>query len=260
MTDHPPRLNDVRLVAPRLLASCLLVCLLLAAGCGSRTPPAPVFDKVLPPQLADSGHSLRPHRLAYRKATMQMHYTVVLDESPPAGDDPAWRVEILFPGSDVPDRIWLDRNSLAFRARDLVTGKYRIEVAMEDGHFSGALTPAEGSDFTPVSYDRHYPHDAFEPAIINYAVAGLGLEPGLTASIPVFDLNDGSSMQWSNVEVLGEEAITIDGQSFDTWKVRSDGIKNKTLWIDRISRLAVRMETAGNPGAWEIEPGSIEYL
>lgn len=176
--------------------------------------------------------------------------------------DQGWLVAVAFnPGPDSkPDQMWLDKASLAFRKRYLPLKDYTIDVSMKDGLFSGNLAPSQGSDYTAVVYNKSYDHDAFEPAIINYAIAGLPLARGYTASIPVFDLNNGSQMFWSNIKVIGEEMVQIDDAEFDCWKVNSDGIRNKTLWISKQDLIAVKMVTKGNAGSWKLVPSSLKFF
>ena len=237
------------------------VVIVLAAwvmGCSAAQPPTPLYSKVTPAHPSVSAAGLIGHQLTYEKAGYTMRYAMAAGEYT---GKPVWQLDVFFnptPGS-APDTLYLDRKTLAFVGRHLAMQDYSIKVHYEAGHFSGELTPTAGSSFTPVVYDKVYPHGAFEPAVINYAIAALPLAEGYRASIPVFDLNDGSQMFWSNVDVQGSEKLSIDGQEFDTWKVRSAGIRNKTLWISKQHGVAVKMITEGNPGAWYLVPSSIQW-
>lgn len=238
--------------------SLTLLVLLIAwtSACAEREIPQPVYQKVTPDEVKISKGHMQPHTIRYMKSGKVMNYSV---DATQLNGQAAMRVNIDFnqePAAQ-PDQIWIDRATHAFRKRLLSMPAYTIEVAMDQGHFGGALTPAEGADYSAVKYDKQYPHDAFEPAIINYAIAALPLDEGYTASIPVFDLNNGSEMFWSNIKVLGRDRLNIDGVEFETWKVESDGIRKKTIWIDQATRLAIKMKTAGNFGAWKIDPASM---
>jgi hypothetical protein len=227
-----------------------------STACAKGEPPAPIFTKTLPEQAATAANRLKPHTLRYEKLGNIMNYKVLEDEY---RDMPSWLVEIDFdqdPESK-PDQIWLDQTTLAFRGRLLKLKDYTIEVSMISGLFSGKLAPTEGSKYTPVIYNKQYKHDLFEPAIINYAIAALPLALGYTASIPVIDLNNGSQQFWSNIKVLSEEKVEIGGIEFDCWKVESNGIRKKTIWVSKKDSITVKMETKGNSGAWKVVPSSI---
>ncbi|GAB4196443.1 MAG: hypothetical protein Tsb002_29780 [Wenzhouxiangellaceae bacterium] len=245
----------------RTLLFCCLLLAFTACTSSARTPPEPIYPKVLPGDASLNPAIITPHRLRYRKSGMFMVYDV---RPVRYGDTNAIQAKIFvnqeYADDVATDTIIFDRKTLAYRARQLGGGAdspYRLEIEVQDHHLTGQLTPGQGSDYQPRSYDKQYPHDAFEPAIINYFIAALPLSEGYRASLPVFDLNDGSQMFWSNIEVLGRETLTIDGHTFDTWKVFSDGIKQKTIWISTNAPYAVQMKTSGNWGAWQIVPDAI---
>ncbi len=244
-----------KLFQPTFTAILLLIAITLSS-CASRTPPEPIFQKVIPGNADINSERMQAHSIRYQKSSWSMDYQITATEK---DNLQLWRADIYFnrQADSKPDSIWYDRQTLAFRGRLLPLQDYTIDVSMRDGLFSGTLSPAEGSDYSAVDYHKIYPHDAFEPAIINYFIAALPLSTGYTASIPVFDLNNGSQMFWSNIEVLGEEMVAIGDQSFDTWKVVSNGIKKKTIWISKQYPFAIKMQTSGNPGSWLIVPDSI---
>ncbi len=235
----------------------LLLTLITASSCATGAPPEPIYDKVIPGDASINAGRMQAHSIRYEKSSWSMDYVIE-----PAEKDglSLWHAAIYFnrEADTKPDSIWFDHTTLAFRSRLLPLQDYTIDVNMQNGLFSGILKPAEGSDYSPVDYHKTYPHDAFEPAIINYFIAALPLEIGYTASIPVFDLNNGSQMFWSNVQVVAEEVLNVDGHSFDTWKVVSDGIKKKTIWISKQFPFAIKMQTSGNSGSWMVVPDSIK--
>lgn len=235
----------------------LFVLILSITSCARGGPPDPIYQKIKPGDTSIQSERISAHRIQYKKSTVSMNYTMVAVEQKGI---PLWQIDIDFNSgaSSKPDRIWFDTRTLAFRGRLLPLADYTIDVKMDEGLFSGNLTPTDGSDYSPIQYNKTYPHDAFEPAIINYFIGALPLQVGYTASIPVFDLNNGSQMLWSNISVVDEEIVTIDGQTFDTWKVISDGIKKKTIWVSKQYPFAIKMQTSGNFGSWLIVPSSIE--
>lgn len=191
------------------------------------------------------------HDIRYEKTGGAMRYVM---ESVEKDGKSLLKLQVYFnPQPDsVPDTIYLDPKTMAFVERRLELPNYLIQVYYEDGLFHGDLTPAPDSDFKPVTYNKTYPHGAFEPAVINYAIKALPLADGYKASIPVFDLNNGSQMLWSNITVMGREMIEVNGQQYDTWKVKSQGIREKTIWISVDKPYAIKMETKGNFGSWEL--------
>ena len=153
------------------------------------------------------------------------------------------------------DIMFFDSNTLEYRGRILGSGedsKYLLDVSFSNNHFTGELIPKNDSEYEPRTYDKTYPHGAFEPAVINYFISALPLKEGYTASIPVFDLNNGSQMFWSNIKVLKREKLKIQKKEYDTWKVLSSGIREKTIWVSVTEPYAVKMKTKGNPGSWEL--------
>ena len=128
---------------------------------------------------------------------------------------------------------------------------YVLDIKFDENRLTGSLEPTPGSDYKPVTYDKSYPHNAFEPAVINYFIAALPLTKGYKASIPVFDLNNGSEMFWTNIEVVGREKVKVGGKVYETWKVESHGIKEKTVWIAEDVPYAIKMKTKGSWGTWE---------
>ena len=227
--------------------------LLLATSCSSSEHPGPIYTKVLPGDLALHPERLRPHSIRYKKLSGSMYYEmdrVTID------DRSLYKLDIYFnsDGEGVPDSIYFDPETLGYSGRHLELQDYTIDVQFQDGYFTGNLIPAEGSNYDPVTYDKQYEHGAFEPAVINYFIAALPLAEGYTASIPTFDLSNGSQILWANIEVLGKEILEIDGIQYNTWKVISDGIRQKTLWISEDVPYAIKMQTKGVFGTWEIDP------
>ncbi len=221
-------------------------------GCSTAQPPGkPSFDPVIPGDAALVVDRIVPHKIKYEKSGGNMTY--VMDEVIKDGKE-AYELKIYFnqDESGIPDKIYIDKKTLGYIGRRLEMKDYIIDVKFSNNRFSGKLDPTEGSDYTEVVYDKEYPHNAFEPAVINYFIAALPLKKGYTASIPVFDLNKGSQMFWSNIEVLGRESVKVDGKKYETWKVKSTGIKEKTIWVSTEVPYALKMKTKGSWGTWEL--------
>ena len=235
------------------LKSGWLLALLLVCSCSNTIGPIAVYQKVLPGDPVLNPSRITPHTIRYQKVGNSMEYEV---NNVVYNGRQALEFNVYFggksPTNSTPDRMYADIETLAYRGRLLTLKDYIIDVKVNDQHFTGSLTPQGDGGYTPVVYNKRYPHDGFEPAIINYFIAALPLKVGYKASIPVFDLNKGSQMLWSNIEVLDKEIIELNDKQYETWKVVSDGIKKKTLWISTTLPYAIRMETDGSFGAWEL--------
>jgi len=232
---------------------CAVLALLLLLGlcaCQAASSTGPTFEKILPGDARFNAERMHAHEVSYRKSGGKMIYRITPTDRQ---DDPVWEVAVYFGDlSATPDRIYLDRQTLALRGRRLEMKDYVIDVNFVDQHFSGSLAPTAGSDYSERRYNKAYEHGVFEPAVLNYVIAALPLEVGFQASLPTLDLNGESSLYWANIDVVKREVIKIDGVKHDTWKVRSHGIKQKTLWISTSEPFVVQMKTSGNFGTWKM--------
>lgn len=230
----------------------ILTLAILICSCSKAQPPTkPSFDPVVPGDASFVVDRITPHKVMYEKTGGKMTY--VMDEVTKDGRE-AYELKIYFnqDESGIPDKIYIDKETLGYLGRRLEMKDYIIDVKFSDNRFSGKLEPTEGSEYTEMIYDKEYPHNAFEPAVINYFIVALPLEMGFNASIPVFDLNKGSQMFWTNIEVLGKETIKVKGKKYEAWKVQSSGIKEKTIWVSTEVPYALKMKTKGSFGTWEL--------
>lgn len=221
-------------------------------GCSKAQPPEnPSFDPVLPGDVSLIIERMVPHKVKYGKSGGNMTYVM---KEVIKNDREAYELAIYFnqDESGIPDKIYIDKKTLGYLGRRLEMKDYIIDVKFTDNRFQGSLDPTEGSTYTQVDYDKTYPHNAFEPAVINYFIAALPLKEGYKVSLPVFDLNKGSQMFWSNIEVIGKETVKINGKKHEAWKVLSSGIKEKTIWISTKVPYALKMKTKGSFGTWQV--------
>ncbi len=232
-----------------------LTLLIITAACSqAQEKKGAIYQKVIPGDASMNVSKITPHKVQYKKGKKaSMIYNMYKTQK--WGKD-LIELNVYFGESMdvVPDRMYFEPKTLGFAGRRLQMDRagYTIDLKFENNRMTGALEPHEGSKYTHREYDKVHPHAAFEPAVINYAIAALPLKEGYTASIPTMDLNDGSQIIWANVKVEKRETIEVGGKSFDTWKVNSKGVRDKTLWISADVPYVIRMTTKGNPGAWEV--------
>ena len=232
-----------------------LVCLAILWGnvsCSQAQNTEPLYTKVIPGDAVLKGSRLKPHRVTYKRSGKQMIYDMKLDNK---WDKEVYELLVYFGGPDVvPDRMYLNLKDGSFAGRKLQMDAqgYTIDLKFENNHMTGSLQPHEGSKYEYREYDKMHPHGAFEPAVINYTISLLPLEEGYKASIPTMDLNNGSQIIWANISVEKHETLNIGGKTYDTWKVISEGIRKKTIWVSTTEPYFIKMKTKGNPGTWEL--------
>lgn len=233
------------------ILSVLVLALLVSCGAKAQKPD-PIYQKVLPGDVNLVSDRISPHKVTYKKGKGAMIYD--MHKVSKLGRE-VYELAIYFGDeSATPDLIYMDINSLGFAGRRLQMDKagYTLDLQFAKNTMKGALTPHEGSKYEHREYNKVHPHEAFEPAVINYAITALPLEVGYTASIPTMDLNNGSEIIWANIKVEKREKVTIGSKTFDTWKVTSNGIRKKTLWVTTTEPYVIKMKTKGNPGTWEV--------
>lgn len=233
------------------VATMLLLALLVSCGAKAQKPD-PIYNKVLPGDQNLTPNRISAHKVTYKKGKGTMIYD--MHKVNKWGKE-VYELAIYFGDENAtPDLIYMDLNSLGFAGRRLQMDKagYTLDLQFENNTMNGALEPHEDSDYEHRAYNKVHPHEAFEPAVINYAITALPLKAGYTASIPTMDLNNGSEIIWANIKVEKREKVTIGGKTFDTWKVSSNGIRNKTVWVTTTEPYVIKMKTKGNPGTWEL--------
>ncbi len=234
------------------ILSLLIMALLVSCGAKAQKPD-PIYQKVLPGDISLVPSRISSHKVTYKKGRGTMIYD--MHKATKWGKE-VYELAIYFGDeSATPDLIYMDINSLGFAGRRLQMDKagYTLDLQFDQNTMKGALNPHEGSDYEYREYNKVHPHEAFEPAVINYAITALPLKEGYTASIPTMDLNNGSEIIWANIKVEKREKVTIGSKIFDTWKVISSGIRNKTVWVTTTEPYVIKMKTKGNPGTWQVE-------
>ena len=233
----------------------LIALIITMTACGKERHPGALYQKIYPKDLVDHVAIIKPHKIRYEKSGGFMIYDL---QTVNRGGRDVYRLNVYYNVDEnhAPDTMFFDVQTLGYLGRILGSGKdskYLIDVDFNNGHFTGSLTPKNNSGYTPRTYDKTYQHGFFEPAVINYFISALPLKKGYTASLPTLDLNNGSSIIWANIEVVKKETLKIDGKKYETWKVKSHGIKKKTIWVSTAEPYAVKMKTGGSFGTWEIK-------
>lgn len=227
--------------------------MLFLSGCSGSHKPSkePMYQVVIPGDLKLRASRIKPHKVKYEKSGGFMTY--VMNETEWEGRQ-IYELAIYFntDESGTPDLIYIDKETLGYVGRRMEMPEYSLQVKFYQNKFQGELVPTEGSDIKRRTYNKVYPHNAFEPAVINYFITALPLKKGYKASLPVFDLNAGSQMYWANIEVIGKEQLDVGGRTFETWKVVSKGIKEKIIWVSTNEPYAIKMKTKGTWSTWEL--------
>lgn len=243
----------------QLLSAMLLAGLCATQACAqpkfANETGEPLYERVLPGSTAIDASGLKPGVVRYVNKTNQMN--IGLEQEEYDGVD-VMTARVWFNaaiGEGRPDTIRFDRDSLAFVHRNLGNPDiYVIDVAFtNDNRFVGELVAGADSGYTSRTYDKAYLHRGFEPSILFFYVPALPLELGYKASLPTFDLNDGSQMIWANISVAGREKVKIGDRTFDTLKVVSNGIKKKTIWVAPEYPFPVKMITQGSLTPWVLD-------
>lgn len=222
--------------------------MLYSTGCAAQPSLEPEYQVVYPGSDQLDPSRIVPHQVRYERPGGFMNYDLHLAN---LDGVEVYELYVYFnTEEEPPDKMYFDPSALGFVGRTLVMPAYTVDVRFTNGQFTGVLTPGENSDLEPVTYDRAYPHGGFEPAVVNYWITALPLEEGYTASLPIFDLSNGSGLFWANIEVLQREMLEVDGVQYDTWKVESRGMRKKTIWVSTTDPFMIKMITQGSSDPW----------
>ncbi|PWL39476.1 hypothetical protein DKG77_01160 [Flagellimonas aquimarina] len=228
----------------------LVLAVLYSCSKNEQSENIPLYQKILPGSKELEIVKKDLHSNKYSKPWGTMVYGL---EEIFIDNNKYWQLNIDFMvnGKASPDTVYFDAKTLAFYKKSFKNAfsEYTGNLKFENNKLIGKLAPyTEDSQLkTPLLYDRVFPHEVFEPAMLNYLLGVLPLKKGYKVSLPMLDLNNGSSIIWANVEVLGKENVRIKGKKYETWKVLSRGSREKTFWIDTEKKAMIKME---NKGVW----------
>ncbi len=209
-----------------------------------------LYQKILPGnnQMKITTDILKSYK--YSKPFGSMAYDI---KKTLIGNNEYWQLNIDFivNGKASPDTVYFDAKTLAFYKRSFKNSfsKYKGVLKFENNKLNGQLVPySQDSKLkSPLMYDKVFRHGVFEPATLNYVLGVLPLKDGYKVSLPMLDLNNGASIIWANVEVIGKENVSHKGKTYSAWKVLSKGSREKIFWIDVENKFMVKMK---NKGVW----------
>jgi dipeptidyl aminopeptidase/acylaminoacyl peptidase len=150
----------------------------------------------------------------------------------------------VLPMGTIQDEATIDKGTLQLRKRLIHQGPAVIEVAFADNKATGKMT-MNGQE-RPITADVGGALFA-DGAGANDVVAALPLVEGYNTIFRNFDLMS-QKVQMRQLKVTGSEKVTVPAGTFDAWKVEitpADGATGQTttLWVDKASRLAVKVST-----------------
>ena len=231
----------------------------MMTGCKEPIPPhpGPIYKKIYPGSSEIDVSKLQPERIHYSKFRGSMIYNLEkLDQS----DEPLFRLFIDFKvnGRNAPDSVYFSTKDLSFKKRWFhnAFANYTGQLSMEDKTLRGQIIPEEESSLTDkLVFNKTFKHKVFEPAILHYVLSCLPLELGYRASLPMLDLNDGSSVIWANIEVVEETTTKVAGKRRKVWKIISHGSRYKTFWLLADEPVFVKMKNQGVKFKWRYKSG-----
>ncbi|SHH09034.1 DUF3108 domain-containing protein [Flagellimonas flava] len=216
----------------------------------------PIHKKVLPGHEDIDLHKIKLYSSKYFKPFGEMTYDL---NKVKFDDKQLLQLNIGFEvrGSQSPDTVFFDLKTLAFVKRSFKNSfsKYTGKLMFKNNKLTGALEPyTDDSDLKEsLQFDKQFSHGLFEPAMLSYLLGSLPLQIGYSASLPMLDLNNGGSIVWANIEVVEKKKIKVKGEWYDTWKIISDGSRNKIFWIDVADNKLVKMKNEGVWFQWKLE-------
>jgi len=250
----------LRISAQQFINSALIIALshgLLSCSLKSATEhPGALYEKILPGSSLIDVSNVSPGITRYKKFRGNMDYHLS-EAEPPSTDSFKLFIDFVVNGKSAPDTLYFDSSTLEFQSREFYNafGKYTGVLSFKNNYLTGELRPdpAGSSLQESLVYNKEYEHPVFEPAMLNYLLGALPLEIGFTASLPMLDLNNGSSIVWANIEVTGKDVLHLGGKNHEVWKILSDGSRKKTFWISTSGNYFVKMKNQGVWFSWTLD-------
>ena len=236
-----------------LLLLLILLSILMFAHSKGEISKGPLFQKVLPGDSQIDVSKVSLQRLMYEKPNGNMIFN--LEKNNDSSNFKLF-IDFVVDGKSAPDTVYFNSETLAFAKRHFYNawGDYTGKLAFDSNKLSGTLSPSsEKSQLkNDLVYDKEFEHEAFEPAMLGYLIGSLPLKLGYKASLPMIDLDNGSRIIWANIEVVEKEKINVKGETYTTWKVISNGSRNKVFWISTTDNYFVKMKNKGVWFSWKL--------
>ncbi|HEU0122814.1 MAG TPA: alpha/beta fold hydrolase [Bryobacteraceae bacterium] len=144
------------------------------------------------------------------------------------------------PGGEVVESAVLAKDTLHLLQRSLKQGPANIQFTVKDGKAEGTMS-INGKD-RPIQAELPGPLFA-DGAGSMAAIGALPLAVGYKATFHNFDLSK-QKPKLMQVEVTGEEKVTVAAGSFDTWKLdvtsADGGNERLQFWVDQKTRRCVK--------------------
>ena len=148
------------------------------------------------------------------------------------------------PQGTATDKVTLDKQSLATRARSVAQGPVTFELTFEAGKAKGEMKM--GGEARPIAADLAGEMFA-DSTGAHQALGALPLAAGYTASYRKFDLRK-SKEKLVSLAVAGAEEVTVPAGKYTAWRLAltdgEDGSET-TVWIDQKSHAVVRVAAKG---------------
>ena len=104
---------------------------------------------------------------------------------------------------------------------------------------------AEDTSGKQTRIDAAVPAGLFDYSIMTLVADRLPLRVGYKAIVATYDITRG--VVYVPIEVVGTEALDVDGSTYDTWKMEIDiGRTKVTRWVERETRKEVKWSVTFN--------------
>src|SRR3954463_16012594 len=150
----------------------------------------------------------------------------------------------VMPMGTMSDEATLDKGTLQLRKRVIHQGPAVVQLSFADNKATGTMS-MNGQD-RPIAADLGGSLFA-DGAGASDVIATLPITDGYTTTFRNFDIM-AQKVNARQLKVVGAEKVTVPAGSFDAWKIEitpGDGGtgESTTLWVDRVSRRAVKAVT-----------------
>lgn len=208
--------------------------------------PLPTINRVLAPVSLKYATTI-----SFEKDKLDIEMTANVSEH-----NGMWKVSSFSTGAigEVQDECHIDKKSFESRYRMMKQGASILELNY-DGKMAKGRT-VNGENETEVSAELEGPSFCSGPAM-PFTVASLDLAKGYEDTFRIFNPGN-KETSYMVVSVVGEESLTVDAGTFETFKVEISNANQSpgtiTLWVDKASPMVVRtLQSMPQMGGAEME-------